>query len=58
MAVNQLHILKIALITPNNSKKENCISEANSCSATKEIMHLLWNLNFYYRVYKSPAKSR
>jgi hypothetical protein len=29
-------------------------SEAAECAATQELPSILWNLNIYYRVHKSP----
>jgi hypothetical protein len=37
---------------------QNPSSEADVRSVGQEIIHLLWNLKVYYRVYKSPVLDR
>jgi hypothetical protein len=42
------------LETVKNNSMRQSPWEANCHSATKEITHLLWNMNIHYRVRNSP----
>ena len=39
---------------PTNCRKQNPSWEANSCSASHEIPHILWKLKIHYHIHHSP----
>jgi hypothetical protein len=39
-----------------SSREQNPPSQANHCSGTEEISHLLWNLKIHYHIHKQSSE--